>query len=83
MVDENTPLITNGELQQVLSVLSVAFVEVMEEFRVSYAREIPVELLREKVLRNLADVFSASEDRKVQIILDNYFRAVEGTLYPV
>ena len=81
-MNENVPLITEEELQQVLSILSVAFVQVMEEFRVSYARDIPAELLRERVLRNLANVFAASEDTTVQIILDHYFRAVEGTLYP-
>ena len=53
----------------------------MDEFRVSYAQDIPVELLRERILGNLANVFAASEGRKVQIILDRYFQAVEGTRY--
>ena len=80
-MQENEPFITEGELQQILSILSVAFVQVMDEFLVSYARDIPVELLRERILGNLANVFAASEGRKVQIILDRYFQAVEGTLY--
>lgn len=80
-MNENEPLLTEEELQHILSVLSVAFVQVMEEFRESYARDIPVELLRERILRNLAEVFAASEGARLQIVLDLYFRAVEGTLY--
>jgi len=49
--------LTRVGLSSLLGAIELGFVEVLEELRESYAKDIPSELLRQLVLRRLAQTF--------------------------